>query len=238
MDRSAHVWGKYKALLTVISSYNWWVVFHYISFSWLTAFLKSPLNGKLIGWLNLHFNQSIYDGGSPRNSLAEAEATFPEGLQQEWALECVYSPIPSLVICPKGSVAGEWREHQWPLQHWSRSPLISCRKGHRPGEGNPSHACLSSVPGCQMPAPRAATMAPKLPHQGLPVGGSGALARGRATPELSLLLIFPKWVESQAKQLQGDHARDHSRGSKDTSTHAHSSTAPISNLEAEPAPES
>lgn len=136
------------------------------------------------------------------------------------------------------SVAGEWREHQWPLQHWSRSPLISCRKGHRPGEGNPSHACLSSVPGCQMPAPKAATVAPKLPHQGLPVGGSDTLARGRATPELSLLLIFPTWVESQAKQLQGDYARDHSHGSKGTSTHAHSSTAPILNLEAEPAPES
>ena len=166
MDRSAHVWGKYKALLTVISSYNWWVVFHYISFSWLTAFLKSPLNGKLIGWLNLHFNQSIYDGGSPRNSLAEGEATFPEGLQQEWALECVYSPIPSLVICLKGSVVGEWREHQWPLQHWPRSPLISCRKGHGPGEGNPvTLACLlplvvkccptGSNGGSQASAPRA-----------------------------------------------------------------------------------
>lgn len=82
MDRSAHVWGKYKALLTVISSYNWWVGFHYISFSWLTAFLKSSLNGKLIGWLNLHFNQSIYERGSARNSLAEGEATFPQGLGQ------------------------------------------------------------------------------------------------------------------------------------------------------------
>ena len=63
-------------------------------------------------------------------------------------------------------------------------------------------------------APQAATVAPKLPHQRLPGGGSHTLARGRATPELSLLLIFPNWVESQAKQLQGDDARDHSQDPK------------------------
>lgn len=103
MDRSAHVWGKYKALLTVISSYNWWVVFHYISFNWLTAFLKSPLNGKLIGWLNLHFNQSIYDGGSPRNSLAEGRRYSLRDWGREEAVEGVHSPIPSLIICPKVS---------------------------------------------------------------------------------------------------------------------------------------
>lgn len=148
MDRSAHVWGKYKALLTVISSYNWWVVFRDVSFSWLTAFLKSPLNGKLIGWLNLHFNQSIYERGSPRNSRAEGEATFPEGPEQGVGFGvCSLTSSFSCYLAQRVCVGEGWA---------SSSPatlqLIWWRKGQMPGEGNPSHTCMTSVTGCQMPA--------------------------------------------------------------------------------------
>lgn len=117
-------------------------------------------------------------------------------------------------------------------------PINLLQKGPRARRGEPQSRLPVFCPWVSNAAPWAATAAPKLPHQGLPVGGSDTLARGRATPKLSLLLIFPNWVESQAKQLQGDHAGDHSRGSKGTLTHAYSSTAPILNLEAEPAPES
>lgn len=179
MDRSAHVWGKYKALLTVISGYNWWVVFYCISFSWLTAFLKSPLNGKLIGWLNLHFNQSIYDRGSPRNSLAEDEATFPEGLERGSGLCSVSTHLLLLLsFVQKGLCVGGTGT---PVASLSPATLglISCRKGQMPGQGNPSHACVSPVTGCQIPAPWAAAVAPKLPHQGLPVGGSDIFGGGK-----------------------------------------------------------
>lgn len=36
-----------------------------------------------------------------------------------------------------------------------------------PGEGKPSHTWVSSVPGCQTPAPWAAAVAPQFPHPGL-----------------------------------------------------------------------
>lgn len=141
MDRSAHVWGKYKALLTVISSYNSWVVFHYISFSWLTAFLKSLLNGKLIGWLNLHFNQTIYDRSSPRNSLAEGRGRSLRDLTREAASECVHSPILSPVFCPKVSVCEKNKNSSGFLQP-ATSQLICRRKvqmHEAPGEGSSGH---------------------------------------------------------------------------------------------------
>lgn len=177
MDRSAHVWGKYKALLTVISSYNWWVGFHYISFSWLTAFLKSPLNGKLIGWLNLHFNQSIYERGSARNSLAEGEATFPQGLGQGVGVAVCPLTCPFSRYLSKVSVQGKG-EHPRGLLLSGHALINLQEKGPDASNArrrNASHPCMSSVTGCQMPAPGAAT-APKTLHQGLHVGGSDILA--------------------------------------------------------------
>lgn len=186
MDRSAHVWGKYKALLTVISSYNWWVVFPYISFSWLTAFLKSRLNGKLIGWLNLHFNQSIYDGGSPRNSLAEGEATFPEGLGQGGVFGIC--PLTYYFSCylSKSICTGKGRELQWPPHHWphSHTPINLRENGPDACLAQrmepQSHLCVfchwvsnASPTG----SPAWPSMTPKLPHQGVHVWGRDILAR-------------------------------------------------------------
>lgn len=161
MDRSAHVWGQYKALLTVISSYNWWVVFPYISFSWLTAFLKSRLNGKLIGWLNLHFNQSIYDRGSPRTHWQRVRRHSLRDWGRELALEYVHSPITSPVIYPKASLWGRGEKSSGLLTtgHTPTLRLIFGRKGQTlamPREWNPGHTCVSSVTGCQMLAPWAA----------------------------------------------------------------------------------
>lgn len=153
MDRSAHVWGKYKALLTVISGYNWWVVFYCISFSWLTAFLKSPLNGKLIGWLNLHFNQSIYDRGSPRNSLAEDEATFPEGLERGSGLCSVSTHLLLLLsFVQKGLCVGGTGT---PVASLSPATLglISCRKGQMPGQGEPQSRLRVSCHWVSNPSP-------------------------------------------------------------------------------------
>jgi len=50
------------------------------------VFLKSPLNGKLIGSLNLHFNQSIYDGGSHKKFIGTVVRTFPRGI---WGRESI-----------------------------------------------------------------------------------------------------------------------------------------------------
>lgn len=175
MDRSAHVWGKYKALLTVISSYNWWVVFPYISFSWLTAFLKSRLNGKLIGWLNLHFNQSIYDRGSPRNSLAEGEATFPEGPGQGvgfgWCpLTYYFSCYLSKSVCV-GKGRELWRPpHHWPHSHpwinlWEKGP-DACHAQRMEPQSHFRVFCHWVSNASAMGSQAWPSMAPKLPHQG------------------------------------------------------------------------
>ena len=237
MDRSAHVWGKYKALLTVISSYNWWVVFHYISFSWLTAFLKSPLNGKLIGWLNLHFNQSIYDGGSPRNSLAEAEATFPEGLQQEWAWSVSTHLFLLLSFVPKvcgGGVAGTSA---------ASSTLVTfhiniLQKGPQARRGEPQSRLPVFCPWLSNAIPTGSNSgsqasAPTAPRRREPYLSQ---RKGNTRVEPASHISQLGWKPSQAAPRR--LCKRPQPGSKGTSTHAHSSTAPILNLEAEPAPES
>lgn len=77
---------------------------------------------------------------------------------RELAWEYVHSPITSPVIHPKASVwgRGENSSSLLPTGHTSTLWLISRRKGQTLAvsrEWNPGHTCVSSVPGCQMPAP-------------------------------------------------------------------------------------